>query len=128
MTFVLKAGLSLVLIFMSIYMQAQTVWDAPKKAIEQSYGDIKVYLRATQQEGQFEFKTYNEANIDHPMVRFVGSCHRVMGFDVMLSSHIMKDIVFKTPAYETDKTVKNLRVQTYIDATRKAIQSNNAPM
>lgn len=104
-------------------MQAQTVWDAPKKAIEQSYGDIKVYLRATQQEGQFEFKTYNEANIDHPMVRFVGSCHRVMGFDVMLSSHIMKDIVFKTPAYETDKTVKNLRVQTYIDATRKAIQS-----
>lgn len=104
-------------------MHAQTVWDDPKKPIEQFYGDVRVYMRATQKEGQFDLSTYNEVNNDHTMVRFVGSCHRVMGFDVQLAANIMKDIAFKTPAYETNKSVNNLRLQKYVDATRKAIQS-----
>lgn len=120
---ILKTLTPFIFCFMSIsILSAQTVWDDPeKKSVKQTYGDLKVYLRATQNAGQFRMSLYNEVN--RTMIDYTGQCTRVMGLNVPLSKHIMKDIEFKTAAYETDKSVKNLRVQKYLDAARKAIQS-----
>lgn len=118
----LKTILNLVLFLMCMStVQAQTVWDAPQKYIEQNYEDVKIFIRAGQKEDELILTTYNELN--KSIIKFSGTCQRVMGFDVQLSTHIMKDIAFKSPAYETDKTVKNLLLKKYVDATRLGIQS-----